>query len=88
MTKKRTSAKRARDAAAEPQATAAIEPTIPFRGRVPVEPPREPLVDVMRPAIGPNPDGFTHLAILAHATDDEERALLAAQLEARHTTEG
>jgi hypothetical protein len=69
---------------AEIAATApAVEPTLQFRGRAPVQAPAETPMETLQRAIGPNVDGLAHLTILAHATDDEERALLAAELEAR-----
>lgn len=47
------------------------------------EAPSEPLRMTIEPAMGPNTDGLTHLAMLAQAGSDERRAELAQELEAR-----
>lgn len=44
----------------------------------------EPLTETVVPAIGPNPEGLSHQAVLAHAPDDETRAKLARDFERRH----
>lgn len=64
---------------------AAIDAAFASRERKAVNPPTEPLTHTIVEAVGPNVDGLTHLVMLATTTDDDERALVAADLESRHT---
>jgi hypothetical protein len=45
--------------------------------------PTDPQVETITPVSGPNVDGLSHLAILAHTIDDDERTLIATELDAR-----